>query len=251
MAGAPGSKTWKAAVNAHLRSAPSGRSPVVAYIPRNAPLTSTHPCTTQWCAVDYNGKRGWIYKTYIVEAAAKAAKAARASVPPAQSVSKASLQLPPPASIVPNAAAEEEAGASFSLIGLNASDSLPVREGPFDTAPIAGTLSSSASEIEDLKTCVRQWCLIEHDGVKGYVQSRFLARAAKTPAPRYSIDGQASVKVFNFGGAGADIVGEIPFYASGIVPIGDCNADWCHIRYLGLVGFVDTHSLRPDAEPEG
>ncbi len=126
-----------------------------------------------------------------------------------------------------------------------------MREGPLETARVVGELSSSASGIADLKTSSREWRLIEHNGLKGYVQSRFLTYASEAPRQRYSIDGQESLKVLNFGGADAGVVGEIPFYATGIVPIGACNAQWCHIRYLGLVGWVDTHSLRLETDPEG
>ena len=59
------------------------------------------------------------------------------------------------------------------------------------------------------------------------------------------------MKVFSYGARDADVVGEIPFYASGIVPVGDCNGEWCHVRYLGLVGFVDTLRLRSQTSPQG
>ena len=58
------------------------------------------------------------------------------------------------------------------------------------------------------------------------------------------------MKVFSFGGSDADIVGEIPYYAVGVAPIGDCNGEWCHVRYLGLVGFVDARRLRLEASPQ-
>ena len=232
----------------YLRSAPSSRAPAVALIPRNALIASASPCTGAWCAVDYNGKRGWVFKATLVEAAPKPA---RAPVLPEKPALEASLKLSPAAAEASPQAPAEVPGVSYSLIGLSANGFLPMREGPLESARIVGVLSSSASGIADLKTSVRQWRLIEHNGVKGYVHSRFLARLADAPAQRYRVEGPASLKVFDFGGAGADMVGEIPFYAGGIVPIGECNAQWCHIRYLGLVGFVDTRGLHPEAEPEG
>jgi SH3-like domain-containing protein len=245
---APASKTWKTATAAHIRSAPSSRSPVVALTPRNALVASAN-CATAWCAVEYNGKRGWIYKAILVEAAAKPARAP--VLPERPAAIEASLKLAPapddpPAPVAP----EEVTGVSYSLIGLGAEGFLPIREGPLDSARVLGVLSSSAADIADLKTSVRQWRLIEHNGVKGYVQGRYLARAAEAAPQRYQIEGTGSLKVFNFGGADAEIVGEIPFYAGGIVPIGECNAEWCHIRYLGLVGFVDKRGLRAEAGPE-
>ncbi len=241
---------WKSVVSAHLRSAPSGGSPTVAIIPRNALVTSSVPCAGVWCAVEYGGKRGWVYRPYLIEAAAAPA---RAPALPEQPAIEASLKPAPAPAEAPRIAApaEEATGARYSLIGLSADGVLPMREGPLDTARVVGVLSSSASGIADMKTSVRQWRLVEHNGVKGYVQSRFLARLADAPGQRYGVAGPENLKVFNFGAADADAVGEIPFYAGGIAAIGECNAQWCHIRYLGLVGFVDTRGLRADTAPEG
>jgi SH3-like domain-containing protein len=78
-----------------------------------------------------------------------------------------------------------------------------------------------------------------------------LAREGDAPSSKYGVDGDANVNVFSYGAPDAEIVGEIPFYAGGIVPVGDCNGEWCHVRYLGLVGFVDTRRLRPQTSPQG
>jgi SH3-like domain-containing protein len=137
------------------------------------------------------------------------------------------------------------------VIGLGVEESLPIRESPADTGRVVGDLSPAAKNIAGLETCTRQWCLIEHNGARGYVRRRFLARSDEGSSPRYGIDGEANLKVFSFGGSDADIVGEIPYYAVGIVPIGDCNGEWCHVRYLGLVGFVDGRRLRPETSPQG
>ncbi len=119
---------------------------------------------------------------------------------------------------------------------------------------MAGTVWAGAGEIEDLKHCVRQWCLIKYNGASGYVQGRFLARTSGIGKQRYGIGGSfrgEAITVFDFPGRDAGVAGEIPFYASGIVPIGDCGPDWCHIRYLGLVGWVKTPGLVPETGPRG
>jgi SH3-like domain-containing protein len=41
------------------------------------------------------------------------------------------------------------------------------------------------------------------------------------------------------------VVGHIPAYATGIVPIGRCDDSWCHVRYLGLAGWVRGKYLTP------
>ncbi len=241
-------KTWKVSKSAHLRGAPSSQSPVVASVPKDAVLASFQPCTKGWCAVEYKGIRGWIYDIFIVEMPGKAAPVA--APPPPKPLARASLERLSPAP-APVAAPKEGVRLSYRLIGLKAEESLAMREGPADTARVVGALSSSATGIAGLETCVRRWCLIERDGVRGYVQSRFLGRMEEAPSPRFGVEGEADVKVFSFGSTDADVVGEIPFYAGGIKPIGDCNAEWCHVRYLGLVGFVETGRLRPEASSGG
>ncbi|HWJ20294.1 MAG TPA: SH3 domain-containing protein [Geobacterales bacterium] len=238
-------QTWKAFRAAPLQSAPSSQSPVIASIPKNAVLTSFQPCTRGWCAVEYKGIRGWIYDIFIVEHSANPV----AHVPPGPPrLTKAALQRP---SATPAPVAAASLRISYRVIGLGAEESLPIREAPLDTAPLMGALSPAANAIAGLETCRRQWCLIEHDGVRGYVRSRFLARAGDAPSPKYGVDGESNMKVFSYGAPDADVVGEIPFYAGGIVPVGDCNGEWCHVRYLGLVGFVDTRRLRPQTSPQG
>ncbi len=264
-------KIWKARAAGHLRSARSVRSSSVAYFPRDSALRSNGRCLSKWCLVDYNGKRGWINTSSLMNAeiAHPPASALRPSQPVQPSpvtlgpsspmpsfggVTRAALQFSPPAqSAVPGEPFHQQNDAPrLGLAGLSATTSLSMREEPHDTSRVVGTISAGAHDIEDLKDCVRQWCLVAHNGVTGYIHRRFLANAASSLGQRFGIDGVSSgetVNVFDFPGADADRVGEIPFYASGIVPIGDCNADWCHIRYLGLVGWVRSALLVP--EPQG
>jgi len=240
-------KTWKASIAAHLRAAPSSQSPVIASVPKDTLLTSFQPCARGWCAVEYKGFRGWIYDIFLVE---QPVKAAPQMAPAPQPLAKASLQRPLPAPPpAPVALAKEDARA-YRVIGLGAEESLPVREGPLDTARVVGTLPSGTTAIARLEACWRPWCLVEHYGVRGYIQSRFLGRL-DTSSEKYGVDGETNLEVRSFAGPEADVVGEIPFYAGGIVPIGDCNGEWCHVRYLGLVGFVDTRRLRPESSPQG
>jgi SH3-like domain-containing protein len=237
-------KPWMASRAAHLHVAPSSQSPVVAFVPKNAVLTSLEPCARGWCAVQYKGIRGWIYDVYLTEQPTKTISGPTRPQP----LAKGSLQKRSPAAV---ATAGETARISYRVIGLGVEESLPVREGPLETARMIGVISPAANAIAELETCIHQWCLIEHDGVRGFVQIRFLERLRGAPAPRYGVNGEANLKVFSFGGSDADVVGEIPFYAGGIVPVDDCNGKWCHIRYLGLVGFVDTSRLRPENAPQG
>lgn len=242
------SKTWKSSMAVHLRAAPTNQSAVIASVPKDALLTSLQPCAKGWCAVKYKGLRGWIFDVFIVEQSPKTAGALAAIAEP---LAKASLQKPLPASpSAPAAVSTEGAGASYRVIGLAADERLPLREGPLDTARVIAELPPDARGIAKLGTCRRPWCLVEHDGIKGYIQGRFLGRTV-VPSQRYGVEGETDMKVLGSASAEADVVGEIPYYASGIVPIGDCNGEWCHVRYLGLVGFVDARRLRPETPPKG
>ncbi len=40
-------------------------------------------------------------------------------------------------------------------------------------------------------------------------------------------------------------VGKIPAHASGLVRIGECGKDWCHVRYLGMTGWVNGRNVAP------
>ena len=247
------SKTWKTSMAVHLRAAPANQSAVIAQVPKDALLTSLQPCAKGWCSVKYKGLRGWIFDTFIVEQPAKtagtlsAAAQALAKTP----LEKTPLQKPMPASLfAPAAPSMEGAGASYRVIGLPAGERLPLREGPLDTSRVIAELPPDTAGIAKLETCRRPWCLVAYKDTKGYLQGRFLGRTVM-PSRRYGVDGETDLKVLTSASAEADIAGEIPYYASGIVPIGDCNSEWCHVRYLGLVGFVDAHRLRLETSPKG
>ena len=104
------SMTWTASQAAHLRSAPSGQSPVIASVPKDAVLTSFQPCARGWCAVEYKGIRGWIYDIYLVEQSAKTVAQAPPAPPP---FAKAALQRPSAAPAL--AAAKESPRISYRV----------------------------------------------------------------------------------------------------------------------------------------
>lgn len=51
------------------------------------------------------------------------------------------------------------------------------------------------------------------------------------------------LEIFDRPAEDAEIVGTIPSYTSGIVPIGACNRSWCNIRFLNISGWVRTKYL--------
>jgi SH3-like domain-containing protein len=139
---------------------------------------------------------------------------------------------------------------TYSIAGLSSDASLPAREQPDDNAPIAGWIPGSATDIEGLRKCVQKYCLVRHEAVTGWVARRHLADESAGASKRYLVSGVAlwgALDVLDYPGQGAAIVGHIPAYASGIVPIGNCDKDWCHIRYLGIAGWVSGKYLAQQA----
>ena len=62
MAGATNTRRIRSGVN--MRAAPRSGSPVLGTIPTNA-VVNVAPGCKQWCAVSYNGKRGYVYKSFL------------------------------------------------------------------------------------------------------------------------------------------------------------------------------------------
>jgi SH3-like domain-containing protein len=129
---------------------------------------------------------------------------------------------------------------TYSLAGLSDDAALAVRDGPSDTAAIIGWIQGNAS-VEGLRRCVLKWCLVRHDGVSGWVARRHLADEGAAANRRFQVSGVSlwgALDVMDYPGPEAAVVGRIPSYATGIVPIGSCDNTWCHIRYLGIAGWV-------------
>jgi SH3-like domain-containing protein len=328
----------------HLRQTPSNRSKVVAYIPPNSRLEGEGNCNEKWCEVAYNGRRGWIFRKYLIPDAqsAAASPAPPRSDPPVAALPQddrskeipAELQatmlrlvfqedrpiavyampserLPaagridpgteevedlgictrkycyirhgqlvgwildeaimkddkvaaaPPAAVdatVPTATqAAGQAAASlidglgavevktYTLAGLSGGASLPLRDKPEDSATILGWIPGDAKAVEGLRKCVMKWCLVRHDSQTGWVLRRHLADETEA-GKRFQVSGVAlwgALDVVDYPGPGATIVGHIPSYATGIAPIGNCDKDWCHIRYFGIAGWVNAKFIEP------
>lgn len=235
----------------HLRAWPSNRSRVLAYIHAGTVVASSGPCNERWCNVAFKGLKGWVFRPYVQET----------TEPVTEFPVAEEGQAPPgPSPIIATAAptGPEIAGEGgdpkhirYSVVGLNAAAWLSIREQASDDANVLGIIPQNASGVEDLKKCTRQWCLVRYKGISGFVLRRFLAEPVDGASARYSVSGiplEGSLSVFDFPGADANIVGSLPSYASGIVRIGDCDRKWCHVRYLGLVGWVATSNLIAEAD---
>lgn len=64
MAGSSGAGTRRIRSGVNMRAAPKSGSQIIGTIPTNAAVTVAPGCR-HWCAVSYNGKRGYIYKSFL------------------------------------------------------------------------------------------------------------------------------------------------------------------------------------------
>ena len=258
---------------AHMRARPASRSRPVGYIPADARgVTLAGHCSGDWCQVHYQDKTGWVSRSLLKREAAEAGEEIPAHVNSspapddaaklgAEDLSRGRLspEVPAPdagqtqgvapAPEPPQAEASPQPK-SYVIAGVASGSMLELREAPADGAKVIGSVPHDASELEFLGQSARKWRQIRYRGESGWILGRHLAEAG-APGQRFRAAGVSmmeSVAVREYPDAEAGAVGALPSYASGIVAIGACDAAWCHIRYLGLVGWVERRYLEPLAE---
>jgi SH3-like domain-containing protein len=333
----------------HIRERASGRSRIVGYIPGDARGLSGGPCRANWCPIEFEGVKGWVYRRFL-KADDQAAAAPAASPDMATLAEKKTLRLaasngrpipvfafpndklpvaghiaasartveglgacirtycyvrsgrligwlpstmiageadeaateakaedvtaalpePAPAdetkalnetettatSLVVDADAatiagevEDEDGTKFyTLAGVPGESSLAMHERPDGTAAIVAWVPNDAAQVEGLRKCVEQWCLVRWQDKSGWVARRHLADKSVENSQTFQVTGLTiwtPLNVLDQPSETANVVGTIPSYATGIVPIGGCDQNWCHIRYLGIAGWVSGQNLEP------
>ena len=125
-----------------------------------------------------------------------------------------------------------------------------MREKPDGDSRILAWIPNGAKDVEGLRKCVEKWCLVRHANVSGWVVRRHLADVSVESTQMFQARGVelwGSLDVLDYPNANGNVVGKIPSYATGIVPIGGCDDDWCHVRYLGIAGWVSGQNLEPQA----
>lgn len=136
----------------------------------------------------------------------------------------------------------------YSLAGLAGKETLPIHAKPSDRSKIVGRIDQNEEQVEGLKNCSGKWCLIRVNGIRGWIERRHLADPAVDDSLAFKVTGLplwSPLEVVDQPGKTANVIGEIPSYATGIVPIGDCDETICHVRYLGIAGWVDGKHLTP------
>jgi SH3-like domain-containing protein len=224
-------------------SFPSERLPVAGRIdPGVDEVEDLGTCTRKFCYIRYGALVGWILDDAI-------AKEDKAPGPPQAFdntvPSAAQAAGPVAASIIDGLGGVEVK--SYALAGLSGDASLPVREEPEDNAAIKGWIPGDSKGVEGMRKCVAKYCMIRYEALTGWVARRHLADENQG-SQRFQVSGVAlwgALDVVDYPSGEASIIGHIPAYATGIVPIGNCDRDWCHVRYLGIAGWVNARFIAP------
>ncbi len=232
------------------------RLPVAGILP---PETETveglGSCIRDWCYVRSGDLAGWLKAEAFAladDAKAQGSTAALAqtiTVDESKALSKTEASVTP-AAVQPTTLPEPHDGdnKTYTLAGLGGQSSLAMREEPDGTSRILAWIPNEATDVEGLHKCVEKWCLVRHGDVSGWVERRHLADASVESTQMFQARGVelwGSVNVLDYPNEHGTVVGKIPSYATGIVPIGGCDDDWCHVRYLGIAGWVSGQNLEP------
>jgi SH3-like domain-containing protein len=123
---------------------------------------------------------------------------------------------------------------------------LPVQKNPDGTSQISGKIPFFARDIEALGKCVDDWCLIKRGAVQGWIRQRHLTDEPGVTEPRLQLEEVMpldSLNVYSAPTKEASVVARINRPATDIRPLEACNEDWCNVRYLNTVGWVDPRYL--------
>ncbi|MDZ4790826.1 MAG: SH3 domain-containing protein [Hyphomicrobiales bacterium] len=241
----------------HMREAPDKNSKVLAYIPGSSKeFRITGSCDEKWCPISFRGMKGWAFRRFLripgdtlVETPSDF-ESSEGSAATTAFPGFSTDQLP----TAPLTAPEPDAylGRFYSIEGATADHPLSLRDAPDDASPIRGFIPHDARQVEGLKRCIAKWCLVRYNGVVGWTLRRHLADDA-TAVRRLqvvNIDIAAVLPVKEYPGDTAADIGFIPSFASGVVQIGACDKTWCHVRYLGFVGWVSSRYIALELAPK-
>ncbi|MGF1619729.1 MAG: SH3 domain-containing protein [Rhodomicrobiaceae bacterium] len=123
---------------------------------------------------------------------------------------------------------------------------MPVQKDPDGTSQISGKIPFFARDIEALGQCFDGWCLIRRGAVQGWIRQRHLTDGPGVIDPRLQLEEVMPLDVLNVYSAPtkeASVVATINRPATDIRPLETCNEDWCNVRYLDTVGWVDPRYL--------
>jgi SH3-like domain-containing protein len=243
---------------------PNDQLPVAGHIAANTEtVEGLGACIRTYCYVRSGRLIGWLPSTMIagaddeaeIEAKPEAVTAALPEPVPADEDKALNETETTATSLVvetDNAAIASEPGEGetkfYTLAGVPGESSLAMYERPDAKAAIVAWMPNAATKVEGLRKCVEQWCLVRWQDKNGWVARRHLADKSIEGSQTFQVTGLTIWKpldVRDQPSENANIIGSIPSYATGIVPIGGCDKSWCHIRYLGIAGWVSGQNLAP------
>lgn len=213
-------------------------------------------CVPNWCYIRSGGLLGWLPQTIIAaeEEAGKAeettaslggmpAQNAQETITTVNTATRADIEaetITQPPSV--------EGSKLYTLAGIVGDSSLPMHAKAGESSPILGWIPKDARTVEGLRKCEGKWCMVRWENKAGWVARRHLADLSLENSQTFKVSGLplwSPLDVLDQPSADAAVVGAIPSYATGIVPIGGCDDKWCHIRYLGVAGWVGAEHLQP------
>jgi SH3-like domain-containing protein len=168
-------ETWRvvdvdAEGRVHMRQHPSNRSKILAYIPGDMRGLLGHKCAGNWCEIEYQGQRGWVFRKYLAPDKEMAADA--------QPVAKPATSVSPK-----NADPRIEAFAQRKPLRIANSDGrpIPVYAFPNEALPVAGHLAPETASVDGLGSCIRDWCYIRADTLIGWLRMDYFVPDPDAP----------------------------------------------------------------------
>jgi SH3-like domain-containing protein len=135
----------------------------------------------------------------------------------------------------------------YSLANVEDITFLPVREDRSDDAPILGGIPFFANNVEALGLCVNEWCLVRYgENLRGWIRQRHLSDTHKENTPRLQLQNtkeQTAVALYDEPDQRGEVASFIDPQATGIVPTGTCDLDWCHVLHDGKIGWIKSSYL--------
>jgi len=224
-------------------------------------------CLRQWCYVRNGRLIGWMPVTAFALDQAAESETTTAALPQ-DSTSDASdagedTQISQTgttetsATIVPDIRALANPPRSaktrlYALAGLPENSSLSLLDQPSGEARILARIPHDARNITGLKTCDGKWCLVQWKTTQGWIPRRHLVDESVEGSEIFQVTGLpvwSPLEVLDQPDEDGAVVGAIPSFAIGVTPIGACNRSWCHVRYLGLAGWVRGQYLTSQKRP--
>lgn len=136
--------------------------------------------------------------------------------------------------------------------GLEAPQSLTVRNGPGTTSRVVGRFPAKACGVRLAGRCSGDWCQMALGSTSGWVDTRHIGvyevpasddAAADKRACVTNVDRDDTLRIRTGPGVDHDEIGDLPPRACGVAISETCRGNWCRISWRGRRGWVNTYYL--------